>query len=292
RDEEGEASSDEENERQGRQNFSGAKDSLKKTRSRKSSSSQDARFKPMDEGQTKSGRVFRNSALDHSLEIQPILKRPPVSTNQHRNNPTEPRGHTSTPMQNHPGQGNGQNFQNHGNNTQQNQGQNFRPPSGQFQHQIGQNRQNFGQNHNRPPINNGTQNQYRTVVIEDDDWGREDDNERQDDRPHPNPNPPPYPRGYGNGYGNDTVITRWDLMTAVMIAIHRIPLTVAKIGIITTTIDKIMARITIGTRINSEIDRQTNCVAATALETNAALTLLSSIFNWHAKCIKFQSEIK
>ncbi|MCP4488484.1 MAG: hypothetical protein GY820_14365, partial [Gammaproteobacteria bacterium] len=138
REEGDEASSDEENNRQSRQNFLGAKDSLKKTRSRKPSSSQDVRFKPMDEGQMKSGRVFRNSALDHSPEIQPILKRPPVSTNQHRSNQTEPRGHTSTPMQNHPGQGNGQNFQNHGHNTQQNQGQNFRPPNGQSQHQIGQ----------------------------------------------------------------------------------------------------------------------------------------------------------
>ncbi|MCP4475497.1 MAG: DUF4175 domain-containing protein, partial [Gammaproteobacteria bacterium] len=73
RDEGGEASSDEENNRQSRQNSSGAKDSLKKTRSWKPSSSQDVRFKPIDEGQTKSGRVFRNSALDHSPEIQPIL---------------------------------------------------------------------------------------------------------------------------------------------------------------------------------------------------------------------------
>ncbi|MCP4473310.1 MAG: hypothetical protein GY821_01805, partial [Gammaproteobacteria bacterium] len=79
--------------------------------------------------------------------------------------------------------------------------QNFRPPNGQFQHQNGQNRQNFGQNHDRQQINNGTRNQHRTVTIDGDDRGREDDNEGQDDRPHPNPNPP-YPQGYGNGYGS------------------------------------------------------------------------------------------
>ncbi|MCP4487575.1 MAG: hypothetical protein GY820_09710, partial [Gammaproteobacteria bacterium] len=166
-----------------------------KTKSRQPSSSQDARSKPIDNGQTKSGRVFRNTAMDHSPEIQPILKRPPISTNQHRSNHTEPRGHTSTPMQGHLGNGNGQNFQNHGQSAQRDQGQNFRPPNGQFQNQNGRNRQNLGQNHNRPQINNGTQNQHRTVVIEEDDRGRENDNERQDDRAHPNPNPPPYPQG-------------------------------------------------------------------------------------------------
>ncbi|MCP4494091.1 MAG: hypothetical protein GY820_43330, partial [Gammaproteobacteria bacterium] len=66
--------------------------------------------------------------------------------------------------------------------------------------QSNQINQNFGQNHDRQQINNGTQNQHRTVTIEDDDRGREDDNERQDNRPHPNPNPPPYPQGYDNGY--------------------------------------------------------------------------------------------
>ncbi|MCP4489607.1 MAG: hypothetical protein GY820_20165 [Gammaproteobacteria bacterium] len=148
-------------------------------------------MKYVDNGTTTSGRVFRNSALDHSPEIQPILKRPPIPTNQHRSYLTEPRGHTSTPMQSHLGNGNGQNFQNQDQNTQQNQGQNFRPPNGQSQHQIGQNRQNHGQNQDRPPINNGTQNQHRTVTIEGDDRGGENDNTRQDDRPRPNPNPPP-----------------------------------------------------------------------------------------------------
>ncbi|MCP4489711.1 MAG: DUF4175 domain-containing protein, partial [Gammaproteobacteria bacterium] len=85
-------SSDEEGDRQSRkdqngQNFKNANDSLRKGQTRKQSTSQDARrstsVKYVDNGITKSGRVFRNSALDHSPEIQPILKRPPISTNQH-----------------------------------------------------------------------------------------------------------------------------------------------------------------------------------------------------------------
>ncbi|MCP4474843.1 MAG: hypothetical protein GY821_09835, partial [Gammaproteobacteria bacterium] len=102
RDDGGEASSDEEGERQSRkdqigQNFKNANDSLRKGKTRKQSTSQDARrstgVKYVDNGVTTSGRVFRNSALDHSPEIQPILKRPPISTNQHRSYQTEPRGH-------------------------------------------------------------------------------------------------------------------------------------------------------------------------------------------------------
>ncbi|MCP4494946.1 MAG: hypothetical protein GY820_47745, partial [Gammaproteobacteria bacterium] len=110
-DEGGEASLDEEGERQSRkdqigQNFKHANDSLRKGKTQKQSTSQDARrstgVKYTENGVTTSGRVFRNSALDHSPEIQPILKRPPILMNQHRSYQTEPRGHTSTPMQNHP----------------------------------------------------------------------------------------------------------------------------------------------------------------------------------------------
>ncbi|MCP4490636.1 MAG: hypothetical protein GY820_25490, partial [Gammaproteobacteria bacterium] len=225
--------------------------------------------------------------MDHSPEIQPILKRPPISTNQHWNNQTEPRGHTSTPMQNHPGQGNGQNFQNHGHNTQQNQGQNFRQPNGQSQHQIGQNRQNHGQNHDRPPTNNGTQNQHRIVTIEGDDRGREDENDRRNNGPNPNQNPP-HPVGYGNGYGNNQMGSN----DSGNDRYHRIPLIKAKIGIITTTIDKTTAKIMTGMRINFEIDRQTNCVTVSVCETSAVLTLLNSTFNWHARCIEFQPRRK
>ncbi|MCP4473765.1 MAG: hypothetical protein GY821_04210, partial [Gammaproteobacteria bacterium] len=74
-DEGGEASSDEEGERQSRkdqigQNFKHANDSLRKGKTRKQSTSQDARrstsVKYTENGVTTSGRVFRNSALDHS----------------------------------------------------------------------------------------------------------------------------------------------------------------------------------------------------------------------------------
>ncbi|MCP4489938.1 MAG: hypothetical protein GY820_21855, partial [Gammaproteobacteria bacterium] len=144
-----EVSSDEDEERQSRkyqngQKFKNANDSLKKGKTRKQSTSQDARcstgVKYTENGVTTSGRVFRNSALDHSPEVQPILKRPPISTKQHRSHHTEPTEHTSTPMQNHPGNGNGQNFQNHGQSAQRDQGQNSRPPNGQLHSHNGQHR--------------------------------------------------------------------------------------------------------------------------------------------------------
>ncbi|MCP4475475.1 MAG: hypothetical protein GY821_13105, partial [Gammaproteobacteria bacterium] len=146
----GEASSDEEGERQSRkdqngQNFKNANDSLRKGKTRKQSTSQDARrCTSANNGMTKSGRTFRNSAMDHGAEIQPILKQPPVSTNQHRNNPIESGGpHSSTPMPNHQRHGNGQNFQNQGQNGQNGQNRNMT----QQGPTNGQNNNNNGQHH-------------------------------------------------------------------------------------------------------------------------------------------------
>ncbi|MCP4493031.1 MAG: hypothetical protein GY820_37895, partial [Gammaproteobacteria bacterium] len=209
------------------QNFTSANDSLKKAKTRKQSSSRDERrSSSANNGLTKTGRTFRISAMDHGQELQPILKQPPVSTTQHRNNPIEPGGrHTSTPMPNHQRHGNGQNVQQGGQNNQN--GQNFHnsgqnnqngqnrntvyqgQQNGQNTNNNGQNHTNNGQNHNRPTGDAGnSQNQRRTVTIGGYDGDREDEGDGQNNRPNPNQNPP-FPMGYSdnqlgpNDSGND-----------------------------------------------------------------------------------------